>query len=309
MITRRLTLAILALFFVAGCGDSGSTDATDDGGKPIVLTTFYPTLYFVQRIAGDLVDAECPVPEEEDAIFWHPDEATIGRFQQADLIVVNGAEFEKWVAKTSLPPARIVNTARSFEKDFVRFEHATTHSHGPAGEHAHEGIDGHTWVDPMFASIQAGEIENALRKLLPGDGAKLDVGFAALRKDLGGLDAAFRALPGKPPLLASHPAYNYLAKRYGWNLVNLDLDPEEMPSAEVFAQVKAILAEHPAKHLLWEADPKPEIAARFRDELGVGSITFSPCELMSAEDLAAGKDYLSVMKGNLRALREAFGDR
>jgi zinc transport system substrate-binding protein len=291
---------------LAGCGDGGGTPAPATGGKPVVLTTFYPTLYFVQRIAGDLVTAECPVPEDEDAIFWQPDDAMVGRYQKADLIVLNGAEFAKWVAKVSLPAARVVDTAKPFEKDFVRFEQATTHSHGPAGEHAHEGIDGHTWVDPVNAKIQAGEIHAALVRLLPDEKAKLDEGLAALLKDLDTLDAGFRALEGKPPLLASHPAYNYVMKRYGWNLANLDLDPESMPSDADFAEIAKTLEKHPAKFLLWESEPLPEIAKRFRDELGVESITVSPCELMSKEDLAAGQDYLSVMKANLETLKVAF---
>jgi zinc transport system substrate-binding protein len=306
MNTRRLSLALLALCLVVGCGDQDTTDVPETGGKPVVMTTFYPTLYFVRRIAGDLVDVRCPVPEDEDAIFWQPDEATIGRYQKADLIVVNGAEFEKWVAKTSLPTARVVDTAKLFEKDFVRFEHATTHSHGPAGEHAHEGIDGHTWVDPVNAKAQAAEIHRALVKLLPGKKAALDAGLAALTKDLDDLAAGFASLTGKPPLLASHPAYNYLAKRYGWNLANLDLDPETMPEDEIFASMKEKMEAHPAKYLLWESTPKPEIAARFRDELGITSITFSPCELMSQADLMTGKNYLTVMKANLEALKPAF---
>jgi zinc transport system substrate-binding protein len=304
---RQLILALIVFAVVAGCGDGGSTPADDAGGKPVVMTTFYPTLYFTQRIAGDLVTATCPVPEDEDAIFWQPDEETVGRYQAADLIVVNGAEFEKWVAKVSLPASRVVNTAKPFEKDFIRFEKAVTHSHGPAGKHAHVGIDGHTWVDPVNAKVQATQIHAALRKLLPDEKEKLDAGLASLLADLDELNAGFGALSGRPPLLASHPAYNYIAKRYGWDLANLNLDPETMPSDEEFTKIAGILETHPAKFLLWEADPKPEIAARFRDELSIESVTFSPCELMSAEDLAAGEDYLSVMKANLAAMRGVLG--
>jgi len=306
--TRYLPLMLaLAVLMPIACGDGTPKDAPTSGGKPVVLTTFYPTLYFVRRIAGDLVEVECPVPEDEDAIFWQPDEATIGRYQQADLIVVNGAEFEKWVQKTSLPSAKLVDTARPFENDFLRFEKAVTHSHGPAGEHAHEGIDGHTWVDPENAKAQAAEIHRALVKLLPDRKARLDEGLAALTKDLDELSDGFAALAGKPPLLASHPAYNYTVKRYGWNLVNLDLDPGEMPSDEAFAKIAVLLKAHPAKYLLWESDPLPEIATRFRDELGVASVTFSPCELMSTADLVAGSDYLSVMRENLARLKPVFG--
>ena len=51
---------------------------------PVVYTTFYPTAYFTQRIAKDYAKVVCPVPEDEDAIFWeaykYPD--IIQKYQQ-----------------------------------------------------------------------------------------------------------------------------------------------------------------------------------------------------------------------------------
>ena len=37
--------------------------------RPLILTTFYPTTYFTQRIVGDYCDVECPVPNDADPIF------------------------------------------------------------------------------------------------------------------------------------------------------------------------------------------------------------------------------------------------
>jgi zinc transport system substrate-binding protein len=304
---RPLALAAtLALFTVLGaCGDKPEPAGGGAAAKPVIYTTFYPTTYFTQRLAGDLVTVVCPVPADEDAIFWKPDDATVARYQKADLIVVNGADFEKWVLATSLPQARVVDTAKPFAAGFVKFEKAVTHSHGPAGEHAHEGIDGHTWLDPINAKVQAGEIAKALAKLLPAHAATFEANLKALRADLDALDAGLKTVTEKlagAPLLASHPAYNYVAKRYSWNVKNLDLDPGEMPSDEAFAAIKALLAEHPAKIILWESFPLSEIAKRFAEELGLRSVEFSPCELVDPEALAGGEDYLSVMKRNLANL-------
>ena len=60
--------------------------------------------------------------------------------------------------------------------------------------------------------------------------------------------------------------------------------------------------DHPAKYVLWESAPLTESAERMKKELGLESIEFSPCELMSEADRNAGKDYLSVMKQNLKNL-------
>lgn len=307
--SRLIVVAVAVTALLAGCGGepgTGSGDGGPDkpGKKLLVMTTFYPTQYFTEMIGGDLVEVVCPVPEGEDAIFWQPDEETISRYQKADLIVLNGADFAKWVAKTPLPSAKVLDTAKPFESTFIRYEKATTHAHGPAGAHAHEGLDGHTWVDPVNAKVQASQILGRLRKLLPEHDEELQKRYLVLSGNLDSLNDRLTELQwreDRPPILASHPAYNYIAARYGWQVVNLDLDPEEMPSDEAFAAIAKIVSETRAEWLLWEGDPKPEIAKRFADELKIKSVTFSPCELYE------GEDYMTVMERNVERLKPVFG--
>ena len=297
-------LAILAA--AAGCSES---DAPGTDAAPSVYTTFYPTTYFTRRIAGGRVKVVCPIPAGEDPIFWMPKVSTIAAYQQADLIVVNGAGFEKWVDKVSLPSTKVVDTAGPLEKQLIRFESAVTHSHGPAGQHSHEGLDGHTWLDPGNAKVQANEIRKALASLLPARAEEFQANYTALAGDLDELHAALLDLSqalGDRRLLASHPAYNYLARRYGWKLTSLDLDPQEMPPDEVFAEIRAALTDTPAHIILWEAPPRRDIAGRFEEELKLISVTFSPCELPPDAPPSGGPDYMKVMRDNIARLRAAM---
>jgi zinc transport system substrate-binding protein len=305
MRTRRL-YALAAAGLLASVA-LPAAHAADD--KPEVFTTFYPTEYFVSRIAGDLVGVRNPVPEDADPIVWEPSREDLQAYQQADLIILNGAGFEKWAQSATLPEERVVDTAEPFESDFIVYEDAVTHSHGSVGEHTHEGVDGHTWLDPHNAKVQAAEIKEALAERFPEHGPAFEEGYEALASDLGSLDqtlSSYKDSYDGKPIFASHPAYNYLAKRYGWNVDNLDLDPEEMPSDETFAEIKARQAHHPAEYIVWEGEPAPEIARRFEDELGLESVTFSPVELLSDEQRAAGVDYLGVMKENLERIEPIF---
>lgn len=278
--------------------------------KPVAYTTFYPTQYFAERIAGDLIEVVNPVPEDADAIFWEPTREDLIAYQQADLIILNGTGFAKWVTSATLPEDRIVDTAEPFSDSFILYEDAVTHSHGDDGTHTHAGLDGHTWVDPVNAKIQAQEIEKALAERYPEHAAAFAAGLANLAADLDSLDAKLREYQAgenaDTPIFASHPAYNYIARRYGWNQVPLDLDPEEMPSDETFAEIEAMQKTHPARYLVWEGEPLPEIAARFETELGIESIVFSPAELVAASDLAAGDDYMAIMRRNIEALAAIY---
>ena len=299
---------LLTCLIVTSCDQSPKTPVPKRVGPPLVMTSFYPTMYFAERIAGDLAKVECPVPATADPIHWMPDRATIASYQNADLIVLNGAVFEKWVDKVSLPTNHVVKTADAFRDEWVRFEEAVTHNHGPTGEHNHEGIDGHTWLDPNLAKIQAMQIHARLLALLPEQKSSLDSNLSGLLADLDMLNRSFVQLSAKLKdrhVLASHPAYNYLQKRYAWNVTNLDLDPRSMPTDQVLDEIGKLLSKKPATILLWENAPTPEIAARFRDRLGLTSVVFSPCE--SFDDAAT--DYLGVMNGNIKRLTEVMETR
>jgi len=302
----RLMLLLPAVALVLGCSEP-ETAATS--GVPRVYTTFYPTTYFAERIGGGRVDVVCPLPEGEDPIFWMPGPETIHDYQQADLIVVNGAHFERWVDKVSLPQSKVVDTTGPLAAGLLKYESAVTHSHGTGGQHSHEGVDGHTWLDPENARRQAAEIEKALSLLVPEAADEFQTNFAALAADLDELARSLDELSaelGGRHLLASHPAYNYLGRRYEWDLASLDLDPAQMPDEETLASIRARLDSKPATVILWESPPAEEIAQRLREELGLASVVFSPCESLDETSAAAGQDYLTVMKANVAALKAAI---
>jgi zinc transport system substrate-binding protein len=79
-----------------------------------------------------------------------------------------------------------------------------------------------------------------------------------------------------------------------------------MPGDDVLNEIRQKLKDRPAKILLWESAPTNEIAAKLSSELGLRSIVFSPCETLDAASVAAGQDYLTVMKANIARLAEGI---
>lgn len=313
---RRTLAALLATVALAGCGGDeppAAPTTRTTRAVPEVWTTFYPTTYFTERLAGrlggGLVKVVCPLPPKEDPAFWSPEAAALLGYQAADLVVVNGAHFEAWVERSSLPASRVVDVSAGFASRWIKLEGSTTHSHGPGPAHTHAGVDGHTWVDPLNARVQVDAIRRALLRLLPAKQDVIDAHRAALAKDLDLLDAAFEGL-GKLPagkhLYTSHPAWNYLAQRHGWPTVGFVLEPDAPLTDEQFAKVRASLQGKPATHILWEDAPLPATAERLQKELGLTSLVVPPCETESAEDLAAGRDWLARMSANVETLRVAF---
>jgi len=289
---KRLAL-LLAL---AACGDSGPAEEAGPAGPPTVHVVNYPLKYFAERIGG--ADVRVVFPEiEGDPAFWKPDGDAIAAIQGADLILLNGAGYAGWVRHASLPEARCVSTSEAFAKDFIKIEGARTHAHGPAGAHAHGGIAFTTWLDPEQAIAQADAIRAALLRRWPGGG--FEGRFAALQADLLDLARRLAAVAPQGPGVASHPVYQYLARRYAMNLRSVHWEPDEAPGADGWAELSAILKEHPARWMLWEAEPLAETARRL-EKLGVRSVVFDPCGNTPGEG-----DFLTVMNQNVATLAAA----
>ena len=137
------------------------------GARPVVYAANYPLAYFANRIAGDLAEVGFPAPSDVDPAFWMPDEATLLGYQRADLILLNGAGYERWTRVISLPASRVVDTTRPVADRYIRTGEVVTHTHGPSGEHAHENLAFTTWLDLNIAAEQAKSIAHALSGRIP----------------------------------------------------------------------------------------------------------------------------------------------
>ncbi|MHC4992768.1 MAG: metal ABC transporter substrate-binding protein [Planctomycetota bacterium] len=303
-----LPVVILAACLLsAGCERGAATPAAPDetGDQRAVYTVNYPLAYFAERIGGDAVEVHFPAPPDGDPAFWRPDADAIRAYQKASLILLNGADYAKWVGVAALPPSRLVDTSAAFRDRYIEVEDAVTHSHGPGGEHAHTGLAFTTWLDFSLALEQARAIHEALERLLPDEAEALDARFAALEDDLRDLDTRTRQLAsghGDVPLLMSHPVYQYWARAYGLDTRSVHWEPDVVPDAEAWRELDELLEEHRATLMIWEGEPLEE-SVRQLAERGVRSVVFDP-----AGNRPGDGDFLAVMRTNLQALEAALAE-
>ena len=267
-----------------------------------IYTVNYPLQYFAQRIAGKHAEVIMPAPADLDPAFWQPGIETILEYQQADLVLLNGAGYARWVKNVSLPPSRLVNTSASFSDAYIEIEAATTHSHGPGGDHSHAGTAFTTWLDITQATEQARAIKAALVKRRPDQAEVFEQNFNLLAQELRELDTELRSLlkDVDAPLLASHPVYQYLARAYKLDLRSVTWEPDDVPADGEWVALQALLKEHPARVMLWEDGPNPETVTRLQT-LGIDVVVFSP-----AGNRPKAGDFMSVMQENLQRLEAAI---
>ncbi len=280
-------------------------DAAGIDGKPTVLTVNYPLQYFAQRIGGEAVDVRFPAPAAEDPALWEPDAGTIAAYQEADVILLNGAGYARWMEMASLPLAALVDTSGSVQDRYIAVETAVTHAHGPEGEHDHGETAFTTWLDPVLAIEQARAIRDAFAARWPALADGFEGGFEDVRRDLEALDNDIsRTVSGKTdrPLVVSHPVYQYLARRYDLNVVSVHWEPDEMPGEAMWRALEQILEDHPARFMIWEGEPTEEAVERLA-ALGVQSVIFSPCG-----NAPGSGDYMTTMRANVAGLELVFAD-
>jgi len=244
-----LTIMVLAIVVVLSVGAQAKAADT-----PLsVYVVNYPLQYFAERIGGPEVRVTFPAPAHADPAFWKPSPDEIVAYQKADLILLNGASYAKWVPRVSLPPSRMVDTSATFADQFIPLKNQVTHSHGQAGKHEHGNVAFTTWLDPKQAIAQARAIGNALIRLRPGAANDFNQRFESLATDLKDLDnqlaAAVTACASRP-LVFSHPVYQYFIRRYGLNGREVHWEPDESPTPEQWAALKRLLAEHPAQWMI-----------------------------------------------------------
>jgi len=268
-----------------------------------VFASNYPLAYFAERILGGGGTVRMP-PAGGDPADWRPSVDDVLAMQRVDVIVLNGAGFEPWRDWVTLPPSRVVDTSDGFRDRHLAVEGATAHQHGPEGTQKTSATASTTWVDFTLAAEQADAVRQALARA-GADQAATATNHESLGVDLADLDRSMsRAAEGhgEVPLVASHPVYGYLATRYGLDIRSVHWEAEVAPDDSMWSELEALLAEHPARWMIWERDPLPESVARLA-AMGVGSVVFDPAGARPAEG-----DFLTVMRANIERLRAALDE-
>jgi len=299
------SILIFLTVLLVSCGNRQGKEEPGWSAIPIVAAVNYPVYYFAQRIGGDLIQAEFPVPAGLDPAYWVPDDEALSVFQSADVILANGADYAKWMHNVSLPASRIINTSQKEEEQYIQVGHGSSHSHGPDGEHEHVGFAFTTWLDFQLAARQAESVRDILIRKLPESQVTLEEKYRLLEKDLLSVHASMNevsALIRGENIIGSHPVYQYLAEAYGLNIRSVHFEPGEMPLENQWTEFDALLENHPSSIMLWEGEPLSEIG-EILQEKGILTVVFNPCGNRPEKG-----DFIDLMKHNIRRLQNSISN-
>ena len=288
MISRIvLTMTAGALLAgVTGCGD----EATPPGTKRVVAA-FYPLAYAAEQVGGTGVSVRNLTPAGAEP---HDLELTAGDARDladADLVVYLGEGF--------MPALQAAVANRDGASLDLLSGQRLAQGKDEGGELVH---DPHVWLDPVRYARMVKVVGKALgqQQAATSLAARLDDLDAELRQ---GLKTCTRR-----QIVTSHAAFGYLAQRYGIQQVPLEgVSPEAEPSARAIEQLVRLVRRSGVTTVFFETLVSPKLAQTVAREAGVETAVLNPLEGLTADQVAAGSDYFSVMRANLAALRRALG--
>jgi len=309
MMRRSLLVAILSNLVLMGCRNADKQDTSEaltqeKASVPVVYVSNYPLYYFASRIGGENIDLHFPSAGLADPSGWNPPADSVAAMQQADLILLNGATYEGWLMNVSLPDSLLVDTSLAYALQLLPSGEVFTHSHGEEGEHSHEGVASHTWMDLSLAAAQVRAIRGALIRIQPAMTDTFEVNYQELAAELQELHNAFKttASSGTSNHLAfSHPVYQYFQQAYGLKGSSLHWEPDTPLDHDMLHEIGHLKNDHDIQFMVWEGAPLPESVQQLKDQ-GIKSIVVSPMGGMPESG-----DFLEGMQWNLEALRQAVG--
>jgi zinc transport system substrate-binding protein len=188
-------------------------------------------------------------------------------------------------------------------------------------EHADDGdgdaseanvLDPHVWLDPVLYGDIVEAVAGELARVDPDNADAYRENASAYRDEVDALDAEFLESLNtcdRDVIVTSHDAFGWLAERYGLTQEGIaGLSPDAEPDARRLAELADLAEREGVTTIFTETLVSPEIAETLaREAGGLQTAVLNPLEGLSEEELAAGDDYLSVMRTNLEALRAALG--
>jgi zinc transport system substrate-binding protein len=178
---------------------------------------------------------------------------------------------------------------------------------GSGVEHTSDDKDPHFWQDPTLMAEATRAFASTMASADPAHAAYYRRQGVLLVRDLQRLDAAYaRTLTSCriDTLVVSHDAFEYLARRYGVDVVPIaGLEPDAEPSLQRLHDLENLIRDRGVTTVFFETLASPDLARSLANDVGITSAVLDPIEGLTSADPHA--TYLTLMRQNLAAIAKA----
>lgn len=322
---KRLLCALLALLCALALPAlPAASVARADGQGPLrIVCTTFPQYDWVRQILGEEAAELTLLSGSADLHSYQPSVRDIAAISACDLFVYVGGPSDAWVPDVLAAagdPGRatlaLLTVAQAKEEELaegMQAEHEHEHEH----EHDADGVeyDEHVWLSLKTAQGLVQAICDALGARRPASREAYQKNADAYIAQLAALDARYQAAVDAAPrqviLFGDRFPFRYLADDYGltYYAAFLGCSAETEASFATIAflagkvdelDLPAILVIEGARHPIAQT-----VAANTADK-DQKILVMNSMQSVTAQDVADGASYLSIMEDNLAVLTEAL---
>jgi len=237
-------IIFFAVVFLSACQPSNTGSSTNEENLQVTVSIL-PQAYFVERIAGDLVDVNVMVGPGEEAHTYEPKPEQMKSLTQSQILFTIGLEYENiWVPRFEdiNPSLKIIDSAEGIQRIPLSSDHAhEDEEEGHDDEDSGEGLDPHVWLSPDNGRVIAENILNALSELAPQHAEEFQENFDNLVEDIEEVDirieTALSDLAGQK-FMVFHPAWGYFARQYNLEEIAVQVGGQEPSASELAALIQ-----------------------------------------------------------------------
>jgi zinc transport system substrate-binding protein len=296
------TVLIVALG-ATGVACSSENDGSGSDGRVSVVAASYPLEEAASKVGGDAVHVQNLTPPGVEPHDLELTPQAIAEIQDADVVLYLGGGFTPAIEEAT----EDASGAAVDLLDGLALRPGVPEE----GEEEVSAVDPHVWLDPVLYRQVVDRVATALTRASPDDAATFESNADAFGEELGTLDDEYRTgLTGcdRNVIVTAHAAFGYLADGYGLTQQPISgISPDVEPSAGRLAALADLVRREGVTTIFTEELVSPEVAQTLAAETGATTAVLNPIEGLTDEQLAAGEDYVSVMRSNLAVLREALG--
>ncbi len=330
--------AALALA-LAGCGqgsDSREPGNGNTGERPLkVAATLFPYYDFARQIGGDVIDLELIVPAGMDSHSFEPTPADMRKFEEADVVILNGGVMEHWAQQVLESVGRedqtvvfMMDYVEAVEEELVEGmeESGHSHSHGASHDGHEEGhfhddghqedieYDEHIWTSPVNAIRFVEVITCVLCQEDPDHQAEFEAGRDRYVKELEEIHEGFCQVAADRKrnliVVGDRFPFRYLADQYGFEyraaFSGCGTDTE--PSARTIAYLIDKVEQEGVPAVYYLELSSHRVSEIIGEETGAVPLLLHSCHNVTRSELESGVTYVELMRQNIENLRKGLDE-
>jgi ABC-type Zn uptake system ZnuABC Zn-binding protein ZnuA len=285
--------------------------ALSSGEKLQVVATTNILGDVIAQIGGEQIALTTLMEAGIDPHSYVPTPADTAAIHDADVFFANGAGLEadleemfRGAGGTAIQIHVSDDLAHRLTGDL--FEKA-----GQEHTHDDENLDPHAWFDVQNVIQWVETIKQTLSALDPANAATYRANAAAYTAELEELDAWVAEQVATIPeanrrLVTNHPAFGYLANRYGLEQVGAvyPISPSAEPSARDIAALEDAIRQHSVPAVFTESTVNPNLAQQVAQDTGVALVALYSGSL--GEPGSGVESYVALIRYDVKAIVDAL---